>query len=204
MHQFSIAALKEKNKISNTAPFLLLIKIVVTPEIVIRLVNNNEDIPWNGYEWQRFPVKPGDVPEDSKAIQQVQLSVSNVDGLVQSYLEEYNGLTDCEITLYIVHAAHLDLTEAEIEETFTIQSADYDEEWVTFTLGGENVQYFRFPLWKYLQRSCPPKIKYKGVRCGSTSNLPTCPKTLDGCRERGNSKRFGGEPGMLSGGLYAN
>ena len=203
MHQFSLAALKEKNKISNTAPFLLLVKIEVAPDIIIRLVNNNEDIVWRGEEWQRFPIKPGDVPEDSKAIQQVQLSVSNVDGLVQAYLEEYDGFTDKEITLYIVHAAHLDQPEAEIEETFSIQVADYDEEWVTFTLGGENVQHFLFTFWRYLQRHCPPKIKYKGVRCGSTSSLPTCPKTLEGCRERNNSHRFGGEPGMLTGGLYA-
>ena len=202
MRQFSLAALKEKNKISNTAPFLLLIKIVVTDDIIIRLANNNEDVTWDSYEWQRFPVKPGDVSEDTKSMQQVQLSVSNVDGLVQSYLEEYDGLTDKEITLYIIHAAHLDLAEAEIEETFTIQSVDYDEEWVTFTLGGENVQYFRFPAWIYSQRHC--RLKYKGVRCGATSALTICPHTLTGCRERGNSKRFGGEPGMLSGGLYAN
>jgi phage-related protein len=142
------------------------------------------------------------VPEDTKSIQQVQLSVSNVDGLVQSYLEEYDGLTDKEITLYIVHASHLDLTEAEIEESFTIQSVDYDEEWVTFTLGGENVQYFRYPSRRYMQRSCP--LKYKSVRCGSTSALTDCPKTLQGCRDRNNAKRFGGEPGMLTGGLYAN
>jgi lambda family phage minor tail protein L len=202
MHQFSLAARLEKNKMASTAPFLLLVEVRATDTEIIRLVNNNEDIVWGGQEWIAFPVKPGDISDDTKSLPQVNLLVSNVNGLVQSYLEEYDGLTDREVVLRIVHAAHLDLNEAEIEETYTIQKVDYDEEWVTFVLGGENIQYLRFPPRRYMQRFCA--FKYKSVRCGAVSSLPTCDKTLQACRDRNNAIRFGGEPGMLAGGLYAN
>ena len=49
---------------------------------------------------------------------------------------------------------------------------------------------------------CP--FKFKGVQCGYKGDETECNKTLSRCRALGNSVRFGGEPTIPQGGLYAS
>ena len=49
---------------------------------------------------------------------------------------------------------------------------------------------------------CP--FKFKGIECGYKGAASKCNKTLKRCRELGNNERFGGEPSIPQGGLYAS
>lgn len=203
---FTAAGLIEKNKLSNNKPWLLLLELNLPDGTNIHIVQNNEMIIWNGIEWIAFPFNVSDKTEDMKSLPVFNIQVSNVSGIMQSYLEEYDGLTDCPVTIRLIHAAHLDSPTPEIEETFTVQETDYDEEWVKFALGADFWFFYRALSGRYLKDWCSG-VKYGGIKCGVSAEImaafPACPHTLLGCEERGNSKRFGGEP-ALPGGLYAS
>lgn len=207
---FSPAALLEKNKLANDKPWLLLLELELPSGDHIYIVRNNEEVTWNGIVWEPFPVEPDDKTQDMKSLPSFNVKISNVDHIIQAYLEEFDGLTDCEVILRLVHAAHLDLTTPEMEETFTIQETSYDEQWVTFSLGADFWFFYRALAGRYLKDWC--SFKYGGIKCGVNAaclaQYSTCTHTLTACRERmaasGITKiRFDGEP-SLQGGLYAS
>ncbi|MDU2063784.1 MAG: hypothetical protein E6713_03000 [Sporomusaceae bacterium] len=202
---FSIAGRIEKNKLANTKPWLLLVELALTSDLSVYLVMNNENITWNGIEWTAFPMKFEDKTQDMKSISTFGISVSNTDGVVQSYLEEYDGLADHEVTIRLVHAAHLDNPTPEIEEVFEIQETSYTESWVTFTLGANFFLFFRACADRYLKDYC--RHKYGKIECGVNTaclaQYSSCAHVLSECRVRMkasgiNNIRFGGFPGMGS------
>jgi phage-related protein len=194
MLPWSLAGILEKNKLANDKPFLVFVQVDVDgiPE-PIRLVRDNQDQTWNGQVWQRFPVDFDKVTEDGKEIPSVNLKVSNVQGVVQGYVQQYRGLCDAPVKIMIVHAAHLDNPVPEIELDFVITQTKYDEQWVTFSIGASNDHSFRFPFWRYMTNFCP--FHFKDIQCGYAGGQPECDGTLTTCRI---PVRFGGEPGIQS------
>jgi lambda family phage minor tail protein L len=201
---FSSAGLIEKNKLVNDHPWIVLFEIQLPDGTSAYLAKNNEPITWRGAVWEPIPVLLSDTTQDMKAMSTFTVQVSNVSGVIQAYLEQYNGLVDCVVVIRLVHTAHLDNHVAEIEETFNVQSTAYDEEWVTFTLGADFWMYYRALADRYLPDFCC--WKYGKVKCGVPAatllKFPSCGHTLADCKKRGNAKRFGGAPGM--GGFYAS
>lgn len=192
MKVWETAAILEKNKLASDAPFLLLLKIRHTdlPE-VIYLARNTEDVTWAGQVWARFPLNVSSVVTDGTTLPTVKLTVSNCGGVIQSYLQQYGGLTDAAVTLYVVHANLLDTAEPLDRLDFTCLSTSYDESWVTFNLGSSPELYNKFPLDTYMTDFCP--FAFKSVRCGYAGSEKPCNNTLKECRIR---ERFGGEQGM--------
>ncbi|MDR3565589.1 MAG: hypothetical protein P4N59_29695 [Negativicutes bacterium] len=201
---FSSAGLIEKNKLSNDHPWLVLFEVQLPDGTSAHLAKNNEVVTWRDIAWEPIPVLLSDNTQDMKAMSTFTIQISNVSGVVQSYLEEYNGLVDCVIVIRLVHAAHLDNTTPEIEESFNVQSTTYDEEWVTFTLGSDFWMYYRALADRYLPDFCC--WKYAKIKCGVPAavlrQFPSCCHTLADCKLRNNALRFGGAPGM--GGFYAS
>ncbi len=204
MRSLSNIAKLEKNKISSTGAWLVLIEVQFQDE-TIRVVNNNEDIEWpTGSDtlWVAFPFELGDVSENSKGeLPSLQLKVSNVTRTIQQYLEQYAGGTDATVILRVVMSEHLDLTTPELTETFSVKSTSTDAMWAYFNLGPDYAMNQRYPADKYMQNFCP--YKFKGIKCGYNGSRINCNKTLSDCRIRRNSVRFGGFPGIPGmGGLY--
>jgi lambda family phage minor tail protein L len=199
MLTLSPAAILEKNKVSSTGVWLILLEIIVSPAITVRIVHNNENIDWGGHTWVAFPFQLGEISEDGKEIPRLTLKVSNISGILQQYLEQTNGGTDSTVILRVVHSGHLDLGTAEIEETFAVQMVTTDAYWATFTLGGDFTLMRRLPLRRYLKDFCP--YAFKDAECGYNGPETACSKTLVRCRELNNAARFGGEP-ALPGGIY--
>lgn len=201
MNPLSAIAKLEKNKISSTGAWLILLEIQFQG-ITLRVVNNNEDIEWpsgSGQIWVAFPFQLGEVGENNKGeIPSLELKVSNVTREVQRYIEQYAGGTDASVVLRVVMSEHLDLTTPEIEETFSVTSTSADAHWVYFNLGPDFALSQRVPDDRYMKNFCP--FKFKGIRCGYAGVETECNKTLADCRARGNSVRFGGEPGIPGGG----
>lgn len=199
-------AILEKNKISSTNAWLILIEIQFEGDI-IRVVKNNEDIEWpagSGTTWTAFPFEIGDVNENSKGEQpSLQLKVSNVTRDMERYLEKNAGGTDATVVLRVVMSEHLELTQPEMIETFSVKSTSTDVNWAYFNLGPDFSTTQRIPANRYMQNFCP--LKFKGIKCGYSGPETECNKTLDNCRTRNNSDRFSGAPGIPgAGGLYVS
>ena len=202
MLSLSSVAILEKNKLHSDGAWIILLEIQVAglPDI-IRICRNSENVEWGGHEWIAFPFELGDVSEDTKGtLPSVELKVSNVTKTLQYYLEQASGGVQSKVVLRVVHSKHLDLAYPELEEVFSVTKTKATAQWVTFTLGMNYPSGARRPLRRYLKNFCP--FKFKGLECGATTDYNTCNKTLKACRDRGNDKRFGGEPGIPSGGMY--
>ena len=205
MLNLSVAGMLEKSQLSSDGVWLLLVEVAIPDsDEPMRLVRNNEDIIWNGYTWTAFNFKIGEITEDNKGRpQSVPLQISNITQTVQAYVEDNNGLTGTTVTLRVVHSQHLGNTSPELEEIFTVQSTTCDSKWVTFYLGCEISIQRRFPSRRVLKSFCAWRDQYKGIECGYNGSLAECDGTLQSCRNRGNAARYGGEPSIPEGGLYA-
>ncbi|MDR3562615.1 MAG: DUF1833 family protein [Negativicutes bacterium] len=205
MLNLSVAGTLEKNKIASDGVWLLLLEVAIPDsDEPLRLVRNSDDIIWNGYSWSAFNFTIGEIKEDGKGTPpSVPLQISNVTQIVQAYMEENNGLTGTTVTLRVVHSQHLDNVLPEVEEVFSVQSTTCDSQWVTFYLGCDISVQLRFPFRRVLKNFCAWRDQYQGIECGYAGSLPPCDGTLQSCRDRGNSVRYGGEPSIPKGGLYA-
>ncbi|MBU2703871.1 lambda family phage minor tail protein L [Sporomusaceae bacterium BoRhaA] len=195
MSIWSAAGIFEKNKLANDKPFLIFVELIVKGIAEpIRLVRDNADQTWQGQLWQRFPIDFDQLKDNGSEIPSVALKVSNVGGIVQSYVQQYNGFADAAVKIAIAHAAHLDNPIPEIEVDFVITKTSYTEEWITFQIGASGDQKFRFPFWRYMTNFC--SYHFKDIQCGYNGTLAECDGTLTTCRI---PKRFGGEPGIPTG-----
>lgn len=201
MLSLSAVAKQEKNKLSTGSAFVVLLDIDLKNNDVIRVCYNNEDIYWNGNLYQAFPFKIGEVSETTDGSDpNVELKVNNTSRALSYYVESSGGAVNMPVTLRVVNSENLNSTEAELEESFIVQKTSVAEDFVTFTLGAEYSARTRRPLNRYMKNNCP--FKYKGVRCGYNGDIAMCYHTLVDCRNHGNSKRFGGFPGIDQKGIY--
>jgi len=193
MQIWSQAATLAKNSLASDAPFLIFVEVNCKElEEHIRLVRNTDDVAWRGESWTRFPINIDSSSEDGKTIPSLNLKISNCGGIVQQYLQQYNGLADSEIKIYVALASNLSSSDAEFELDFLITSTKYDEQWITFVLGASSELVNRFPANKYIADFCP--FVCGDIRCGYIGT-ETCINNLKSCLIPG---RFGGEAGMTS------
>lgn len=208
MLTLSADAISEKNKIAGDSVWLVLLEVKI-PGATLRLVNNNENITWptvGGNDWTAYPFNLEQIRENSRnEVPSVTIRISNVSRDVQYYLEAADGAVGFPVVIRVVNSEHLNLTDPELELDYVVKSVTYDAQWVTFTLGGSQHIVRRCPERRYLKDFCP--FRYGAIECGvsaaTVSSYPTCNKSLAACRERSNSARFGGHPGIPTGGFYA-
>lgn len=193
MRVFSEAAVLEKNRLASDAPFLIFLEIENPSIGEIRLVRNTENIQWQGKEWQAFPLDIETSGEDGKTIPALNVKVSNCGGIIQTYLQQYNGLVDSGVRLMVALASNLANPNPEFELDFLIKSASYDESWVTFCLSASAELMNRFPAHRYINNFCP--FHCGDIRC-SYIGAGNCVNTLESCLI---PSRFGGEPGIQRG-----
>lgn len=197
MLTLTTASILEKNKVATDGVWLMLLDITYQDE-TMRLVNNTENIEFNGSEYLAFPFNVSDVTEDSKELPQVTLQVSNATGAMEQLVDYYGGLVDSSITLRVINTNVPNV--AEMEEFFIITGTSVNSEWVVFQLGSDYAVNRRYPATRIMKDFCP--FKYKGIRCGYQGSMGECNKTLADCRKRNNSERFGGAPSIPVGGMY--
>lgn len=201
MLSISAVSRAEKNKLSTDSVFLIMLEIQL-PSIV-RLVYNNEDVTWKGNVWQAFPMKLGEASEESNGSDpNLSVQVDNVAQGMTYYVEEAGGAVGTSVILRVVNSENLPNGEADLEEYYVVTECKVTEQWVTFTLGNEYSARTRRPLYRYMKNNCP--FTYKGLRCGYSGSSGSCNHTLQDCRSHGNSKRFGGFPGIDQKGVYMN
>ena len=195
----STAAIIEKNKVSTDGVYLLLLTIQYKQEEPIRLVLNNEKIKFKGREYYPYYFSLSEVKRTSTELPSCTLTVSNITGTISRILEAYDGASGGKVTVAVINTNISD--EILQEEHFVIAGATTKKDYVSIKLGCGASLDRRYPNVRIMKDWCP--FKFNGVRCGYKGPLTTCNKTLTDCRERGNNTRFGGEPTIPQGGLYA-
>lgn len=190
----------EKNLLSNTAPWFLLLDVELTTGVVLYFVANTEAVTFNGHEYTPFPFKVGITKHTSKGeIPTIQFQICNINRVMQAYIEQYDGLIDNTIIIRLVHADNLSEDYSELTMTFSVIGCHTDAQWAVFECGAPNPMRKRFPLYRYIGNHC--NWSFKSVECGYAGAVTTCKRTLADCRLLGNSDRFGGYKGLTGGGV---
>jgi len=191
----------EKNRLITDTVYLVLLEITVTPNIVLRLCSNTENIEWNGETWVAFPFDMEAPLTTSKGeLPRFTVRVSNVTRVIEGYIEPQGGGVNSRVRIMVIMSSHLEEPQPLFEEEFTVQSTSYDQEWIAFTLSGSINLFRRVPERRFLKNWCPHA--YKGPECLAESTITFCDKSLAACQVRENALRFGGEPAIPMGGLY--
>ena len=193
MQIWSLVATLQKNKLASDDAFLIFVE-VSCPSLQepIHLVRNTEPVTWRGVEWTQFPIEIDSSSEDGKTIPSLNIKISNCGGIVQQYIQQYNGLADSEIKIYVALASNLSSPAAEFELDFLITSTKYDEQWIVFTLGPSSELVNRFPTNKYIADFCP--FVCGDIKCGYIGT-GKCVNNRKSCLI---PDRFGGEEGMTN------
>lgn len=158
----------EKNKLATSAAWLVLLELdfSVFGLDVIRLCNNNEDVVWNGYTWNAFPFDVELHEITSKAnIPTLSLRVSNVNRILQTYIEQTDGGIGAKVRIYVVNSQHLDSSHYELNAEYEIVSTAADNYYITFTLSIMNLFLFKFPATTYMKNFC--RWPFKSPMCGN-------------------------------------
>lgn len=211
----SSVAYIEKNKLATTKAWIVLFKFTI-PGVSepLRLCANTEWVKWpvtNGDIYSAFPLDLGEIREDSKgSVPSLTLKVSNAMRTFEWYLEEYDGLVDSVVNIYVVNSTHvttdskgygINNNNPEREFEFDIIESSADKDWIYFTLGASNPFNKRFPRNMVWRNVCSYK-DFKGLRCQYTGSEAICDRTLATCRSYANSINFGGYPGVGSKGVF--
>lgn len=194
-----------KNLLSSTDPWKVLLDISVPDGSTLRLVNDIDNVTYDGNLYTALPFEFDQLKHISKGkLSEISLKVANPLRSVQAELEAYSGLVGETVTMYIVNKAHLAVDYTELTFTFEIINSSANAMWVTFTLGAANPMGMRFPLYRYIADYCRYACKYKGVECKSTSSDTSCNGNLLACQNHtseDNSYNFGGFIGLAKGGV---
>ena len=197
---FSQAIIEEKNRDATAFPWLILLTIVLNDDdsTTYRLVNNNEDITFDGNVYSRFSFELDPTKYSSRGeISTLTLKVNNINRFIQPKLEELGGGVGSAVTITVVNTRFLKDDFSEAEETFEVLSTKCDTHWVSFTLGGWSLLRRRMPLYRYIAGHC--RWSVNSVECGLTG--ATCNRTYANCKTNANTARYGGFMGLNSAGL---
>lgn len=209
MKNLSIASIIEKNRLQSDQAWLVALKIYVrnpatdSVEEVIRVVRNTE-ITMIEEEDGPKPYEPFsfDISLDEKTNELPTLTVTIQDQtqVVHSYMERYGGGIGFDVDLIVVRATTAEETEVdpELVEYFQVISSSAANYVVTWQLGAENPLRQIFPGRRQEDDVC--SFKFRDGNCGYSGAATTCDLSLNGpngCRAKGNSKNYGGYPGIL-------
>lgn len=196
----------QKNKVSSTAPWLILLEIdLVNPttgavDQTTRLAHNQENVVWNGNTYWAFPFTLDQSNDNSNGeIPKLTLSVSNVTQLLQADVEQYSGGMGSTVTLTVVHTGSLDSVSPEMQRQYEVLSCTSTADMIAFDLGAPNPMRRRFPLNRYMPGHC--YWPYKGAECRYSGSSSACSRTYNDCVAHGMQANFGGFVGLQAGGI---
>ncbi len=197
------ALIQEKNKLSGDGAWVVLLELSISGEDVIRLANNNEDVTWDGYTWQKFSFELDTIKEDGQGgLPSFTVKISNITREFTSLIDGHDGATDSEVIIRVVNSEILTETEPLFVDISRVISTSIQLDWIVFTLGAQNPMQMLSPRERYLANHCRYK-EFKGTKCGYAGVDGTCDRTFSDCSTKGNSMRFGGFPAITQGnGVY--
>jgi lambda family phage minor tail protein L len=191
----------EKNKSANRPIYLYTIHSY-NGTTDLNLAEYDTDITYNGVTYSRAPIKHDVISENSSAeIDVVKVSISNVNRIVQGYLETYD-LRGKKVTIKIVWANQLADTDAYIDFIYYIDTYTTTEEVVDFSLSSKfDILDVMLPFGKFSRTIC--RWKFKSTECGYAGAETTCDKRKTTCDvTMNNVARYGGFPSIPTNRIY--
>ncbi|MEK6531253.1 MAG: hypothetical protein AABZ23_02025 [Deltaproteobacteria bacterium] len=117
MKTLSQAIIMEKNRLASKAAYLILLKVSLPDGTNLYLINNTEDLVYNGQVYTAMPFDIEAVKSSAKGeIPTVNLKISNITRIMQYYLEKTAGGVGSEVTLIVVRTPQTD--EFELSQDF--------------------------------------------------------------------------------------
>lgn len=203
---FSIINAVEKNKIASANAWLVLLEIQLVDTDTglvaetMYVVNNNENITYDGNVYNAFPFDIK-LKQEAGGVPEVMLSVKDFQKILLSKLNLYSGATGSTVIMRIVNSDNL-TGDPELEEIFEVLDSSANDYGITFKLGAENILARRFPNSAQMRDRC--RWRYKSTDCGYVGAEASCDLTLqgsNGCSFHNNSPNFGGYPGLKGTGI---
>lgn len=203
MQQLKLTTIAELNALGSTSALLVALEINIPSTPTIYVVNNNENITFQGNEYIAFPFDVGEITAGKGETPNFQILIDNTTRVMSQYVMAYdaylkqngidgNGIT---CTAYVLNTN--DLSEAVLTDYFQLTDFSTDNKTATFNLGTESLYNKTYPPRKMYANFC--SFKFKDAQCGYTGSASTCNKTLSGCRVLQNSRRIGAYLGLGSG-----
>lgn len=179
-----------------------LLVAIALPSSTIRLALDTADRTWNGQTWTATAGGLGEMQESAeREVPSLQLVLQNLDGVIGPQIDPASGGEDLRrrrVTIYqcdrrrLSGAAAADLV---VEWEFIASSVQWlGRDAVAIELGVFPAAEVMVPDRTLQGLRC--RWRYRGLHCGSTSELPDCERTVAACRLRfpGEALRFGGFP----------
>lgn len=198
----SVATVIEKNRIASDVAFIILAEIEVLDANgvkveTLRIARNTESLVYQDevYDAANFSI---DITEDVGEEPSLQISAEDPSGAIRERMDRYDGGIGFPVRVIIVNTGNLD-QEPELLEEFQVVGSSTAGFQVNFNLGVDNPLYQRFPSRAQFKDQCP--LRYKGLLCKYTGNLPSCSYTWEGansCETHDNQANFGGFRGLKS------
>ena len=106
----SSVAIQEKNKLAADSVFCVALKITI-PGITdpVRVVDNSENITWQGETWVAFEFKINEITDATGEVPRVDISISNISRVMEVYLDAYdsyiktNGYSPIVVNIYVIN-----------------------------------------------------------------------------------------------------
>ena len=182
----------------------MMLKVELSDGSTFRFTGDSADITWKGELYQSFPFEFEEISENTKGeLPRYNIRVSNVNRLVESYIQQVDGGVGSPVTLSAVNKTAIaddPNTRADVEIKMTVRAVSTNESWVSFTLGAPNPYSARIPQDRILKNHC--RHHFRGKLCRYSGLGAVCNKTLAQCREYRNTENYGGFPGAGSSALY--
>lgn len=188
--------LEEKNKETNQPIVLFTIYDYDGQSNNLYLTQSKEDVTFDGTLYSAYPITFDRIGENSQGeIGQLRVSISNVNRIIQSYLEVYD-FHKKKVKITVVFRNLLSDPDCKREDIFYVKGYTSNAQAATFTLSSRfDVLHLKIPLRTYFRTRCGWK-EFGGTECGYSGSETECNRTLQRCRELNNSARYGGFPSI--------
>lgn len=200
---------EQKNLQENTP--IMLYAITIPGVEVVRATEWETDVVYNGNTYLALPLKHEGISRNILGeIDAVKVTWSNINRQIGALLLNYNGLRGYQVDMILIFKDTLDDADANITETFWIDSSSITDTVATFTLTTRLDLYQAkipcrmmnrdFCSWTFKQRGCYKTVAGAYVMPdGFLHTDVECDHTIDGargCVYHNNKRRIGAFPGI--------
>jgi phage-related protein len=206
---------EEKHKLHSAESWLELWEVQLDATDCLRIVGNPDVVTLGGVDYMPAPIQRVEIKRDSQGVvQQVQVSILDVTGVVVGYLEA-GQLVGKTVIYRLVNTADLTDESFSFSERFEILDAIATPAVVTFRLGQLNLFEQPFPKNRFTRTRCrhlygSDDCAYDTTRSGAIADCDLTLHGANGCIVHGDDEvsagkprrhplQFGGQPSLLKG-----
>jgi len=185
----------EKNKTSQTAPWIWLVECRIDADNAIRVCQYTANVTWptaGGNEYKAYPIRfdtLGSSSDDGE--QATTVTISNADRQLTSYLEDNAGLGGKPVIVRLVHSSHLDETTVP-EWRFEIADCSISRAAITWQLGPFSLYSWQTPYRRFNRGFCNHTYGQIDTGCPYNLDAPnamtSCEKTWEDCELHGDNQ----------------